>query len=41
VKASNLAEGGLLVEIRIPLIGSGDRAIGSSGDLRTVIAGDK
>lgn len=43
VKASNLAEGGLLVEIRIPLIGSADRAIGSSGDLRNapVIAGDK
>jgi two-component system, OmpR family, sensor histidine kinase CpxA len=33
VKASNLAEGGLLVEIRIPLLG--DLMIGSSGDLKT------
>jgi signal transduction histidine kinase len=35
VKASNLAEGGLLVEIRIPLVESGHRVIGSSGDLKS------
>ena len=35
VKASNPAEGGLLVEIRIPLAESDHRMIGSSGDLKT------
>jgi two-component system, OmpR family, sensor histidine kinase CpxA len=35
VGASNLAEGGLLVEIRIPLVESGDRVIRSSNDLKT------
>ena len=35
VRASNLAEGGLLVEIRIPLAESGHRVIGSSVDLKT------
>src|SRR5207253_6226178 len=35
VKASNLPEGGLLVEIRIPLAESGHQVIGSSGDLKT------
>ena len=34
VRASNLAEGGLLLEIRIPLAQSGDRTVGSSGDLK-------
>jgi two-component system sensor histidine kinase CpxA len=35
VKASNLPEGGLLVEIRIPLVESGHRVIGQSNDLKT------
>jgi signal transduction histidine kinase len=35
VRASNLAEGGLLVEIRVPLA-SGDRTIGSSSDRKSV-----
>ena len=34
VRASNLAEGGLLLEIRIPLAQSGDRTVGASGDLK-------
>jgi len=43
VEASNLAEGGLLVRIRIPLAKLGDRMIGPSDDSKTtpVIAGDK
>ena len=39
VKASNLPEGGLLVEIRIPLFGSGYRGSGSSGDLKIAPVG--
>ena len=34
MRASNLAEGGLLLEIRIPLAQSGDRTVGASGDLK-------
>jgi len=42
VRASNLAEGGLLLEIRIPLAQSGDRTVGSSGDLKAApLAGGK
>jgi len=42
VRASNLAEGGLLLEIRIPLAQSGDRTVGTSGDLKAApLAGGK